>query len=762
MFLLLSLRMLNMPEGVGSAPVLFGSCPGRPGHPTSVTISDELFASARQIGARTTLTPHPLRYDHRLKQPRRRRGTKLIASFYSPVRANPLADPPLVESRRVLPSKTHPQPAMDPLTQPAPSSASQPSSAILDEEEALNAALAIKLSKLRGFREVLDQKSRQLQLLEKEKEEREALLSPLLDQVDELKVQVARQRAEIEATHEESAQRSRCVEGEVAQLREEVKRQKAAGKMLEGMRRDYRLCQEHCEAFLTTLIRLSRRRRNRLQPPGSGGSIYRSSSLEKIAGEEDAVGVEQQALLDTFFPPSLTPSSTSIFTQSPLCSSPSRRIKNKDKEKGNSKGGRQRPLWTSLRVLVEEVVSLLGELHRSQSEATQARHEKQNLAQRVQEMEQDLREVRGEVDEMKMVVEAHSLRAEAAEDDLLHARTEVDSMRAVMGHENQRACETEEKMEEMRGLIKAHASRTEAAENELRETRLLVGELESLAGHLRESVEGLEGAREQLNSELKERGDFLVGLVGRMKLLEEGEDEEEGRAEGGVEEAEGQSDVDEQARGATKTGRKRLFSSPDGSSSFSFLSLQRRIDKHLTHLMARLQLLHALHADATRDSHRREEELHALHQALKQLEEQKGDNVGAREICEQQQEQLQALAGRVKEYKVVVQEKDRNIMLLEGELMKNKERNERLGGDLARCQAGRDGERRLLQQRVEEAGAWKRQALKLQREVGEWHEKMKMGGIWSAGAARAGAGAGVGHGFGSSSSSSSNNGRRFW
>eukprot|EP00624_Nannochloropsis_granulata_P002054 evm.model.NODE_19656_length_10354_cov_32.248116.3 len=651
-----------------------------------------------------------------------------------------------------------------PLIQSPPSSTCHPSSSLLDEEEALNAALAIKLSKLRGFREVLDQKSRQLQLLEQEKEEREALFSPLQEQVEELKIHVARQRAEIEATHEESAYRSRCVEEEVAQLREEVKRQKAAGKVLEGMRKDYRLCQEHCEAFLTTLIRLSRRRRSRLQLPGSSSSsIYSSSSPDEIAGEEDVVGVEQQALLDTFFPPSLTPSSTSISTRASSSSPPSRRIKNEDKEKGHCKGQRQRPLWTSLRVLVEEVVSLLGELHRSHSDGTQARKEKHNYAEHVQEMEQELRIVRGEVEEMKMVVEVHTLRAEAAEDDLLHARTEIDSMRTVIKEENQRACEAEEEMREMRGLLKAHASRTEAAENELRETRILVGELESLAGHLRKSVDELEGAREQLNAELKERGDFLVGLVGRMKLREE---EKEGRGEGEEEEEEEcEGDGDEQAQRATKASCKRPLSSPNAPSSSSFLSLQRRIDEHLTHLLARLELLHSLHADATRDSHFREEELHALRQALKHIEEKKTDEVGAREVCEQQQEQLQALVGQVEGHEMVVHEKDRDIMLLEEELMKSKERNERLGGELARCQAGRDGERRLLQQRVEEAGAWKRQALKLQKEVGEWHEKMKMGGGWSAGAARAGivAGAGVGHGFGSSNSNSSNsNGRRFW
>jgi hypothetical protein len=86
-----------------------------------------------------------------------------------------------------------------------------PTFSLLDEEEALNAALTLKLSKLRGFREVLDQKSRQLQALEQEKEEREALLGPLLEQVEDLKTRMAQQREEIVATHEEEAHRSRYV-----------------------------------------------------------------------------------------------------------------------------------------------------------------------------------------------------------------------------------------------------------------------------------------------------------------------------------------------------------------------------------------------------------------------------------------------------------------------------------------------------------------------------------------------------------------------
>ena len=648
---------------------------------------------------------------------------------------------------------------MDPQLPPPPSTTS--SSSLLDDGEALNAALALKLSKLRGFREVLDQKSRALQALEQEKKEREALLGPLLEQVEELKTRVAQQRAEIEAMHEEDAHRSRYVEGEVAQLREEVKRQKAAGKALEGMRKDYRLCQEHSEAFLTTLIRLRSRRRSAQAQKSSSSSSSNfstssSSSPEAIAGEEDVIGVEQQALLDTFFPPSLTPSSASIPSSS--SSSPSRRKKTEKEHK------QQRSLWTSLRVLVEEVVSLLGELHHSQNHTKQIRIERDTHAIRAEEADaalrialgeleetrgereegrEELRVARGEIDEMKK-------QAKYASSDIRDARAEIEAMRGVMRDHIQSAMESKHELSEMREVVEAHALRAEAANSELRETRVVVGELEKIAGNLRESMGELEGAREQLKEELRERDEFLVALVGRMKVEEE---EEEGREEG-----------EEEGGAAEHVPSDRQQPPPlphFPNSSSSFLPLQQTIHSDLTHLLARLQLLHALHADTTSSSYRREGELQALHQALKEMEDQRNEEMeAAREGCEQQQEQqeqLLALVEQVEGYEVVMQEKDQILVCLEEELMKRKEENERMGKELARCQAGREGERRLLQQRGEEAGAWKRQAVKLQQEVGEWHEKMKRGGGWGGGTGAAGAAA---HGFGSSSSSSGEN-RRF-
>lgn len=278
-----------------------------------------------------------------------------------------------------------------------------------EEEEALhNAALLDKLQKLRLFREELERKSKALQALEHEKEEREALLGPLLQQVEELKTLAARQREQIEEAHaqaeaahaEEVATRAEVIETEVAQLQMEVRRQKELGQALASVRKDYRRCQEHAEGFLTTLVRLSRR-------PNEGSA----------AEGEVALQVEQRALLETFFPPELGPPTSTATPQ----------------KKASRAGGKhlaERPLWSCLRSLVEEVVGLLTDLKKAQSQRqrflerlARAEMERDALTVRAEAAVQELEETRSVAETLETV--ARNLRDSL--EDLESTRSELQA-----------------------------------------------------------------------------------------------------------------------------------------------------------------------------------------------------------------------------------------------------------------------------------------------------------------------------------------------
>lgn len=287
-----------------------------------------------------------------------------------------------------------------------------PSAEALDEEEALNIDLASKLKKLRGFREILDLRSRALHALEEEK-------ARLQEQVDDLNQQMLTRDAKINDLDEQNANRVKYMEKELEKLKEDVKKQKTEGKDFKNLRKEYRLCQEHCEAFLTALVHFNRRRDTQ--------NFDSNTLLGQEKSWDEAVYVEQQTLLETFFVSQLSSNLKNFRDEAPCLVRPGQqRI-------STHKGTRL--LWQCLRMVVEEVVKVLEQMRSAHAHGrravAQAEEERDTIVAGAEENESRLLIALRELQETRSAVWA----LESVARTLRESMQELEGTRAALEEE---------------------------------------------------------------------------------------------------------------------------------------------------------------------------------------------------------------------------------------------------------------------------------------------------------------------------------------
>lgn len=287
-----------------------------------------------------------------------------------------------------------------------------PSADSLDEEEALNIDLASKLKKLRGFRRILDLRSRALHALEEEK-------ARLEEQVDDLNQLVLTRDAKIKDLDEQNANRVKYMEKELEQLKEDVKKQKTDGKDFKNLRKEYRLCQEHCEAFLTALVHFNRRRHTQ--------NFDSKTLLGQEKSWDEAVHVEQQALLETFFVSQRSSNLKNFRDEAPFS------VRSGQQRINTHKGTRL--LWQSLRMVVEEVVKVLEQMRSAHAHGrravAQAEEERDKIVARAEENESRLLIALRELQETRSAVGA----LESVARTLRESMQELEGTRAALEEE---------------------------------------------------------------------------------------------------------------------------------------------------------------------------------------------------------------------------------------------------------------------------------------------------------------------------------------